>query len=203
MTPDAARGSSSKTIRDNSIDPEHVHPQNASSVRQVSRLAPRSGHRPATTVARESFFKWADKSYDVVWFSKALTFHLLGRPKLGPTIVDLDDLEDRKIAARVSALLRDRGENGLFRHAGVLSQATLNARRWKAFQKNIAKSVDRVVLCSELDVERFGSRNAVIVPNGSMRQNNQRGESRWVGPPTILLQDLCATALMPTQQTGS
>ena len=47
--------------------------------------------------ARERFRQWADECYDVVWFSKAMTYHLLGRPKLGPTIVDLDDLEDRKI----------------------------------------------------------------------------------------------------------
>jgi hypothetical protein len=76
----------------------------------------------------------------------------------------------------------------LFRHAGVMSQATLNAHKWKTFQKKIARSVDRVALCSDLDVGRFRSRNAVIVPNGFDAPATPAGRIEVSRPPTILLQ---------------
>jgi glycosyltransferase involved in cell wall biosynthesis len=138
--------------------------------------------------ARERFREWVDESYDVVWFSKAMTYHLLGRPQLGPTIVDLDDLEDRKIAARLEAMRKEGKRDGALHYFGAVAQAQLNAHRWKTFQSTTAKSVDRVVLCSELDVARFGGGNAVIVPNGFDLPEKPAGRVEVGEPPTILLQ---------------
>ena len=45
--------------------------------------------------------------YDLVWFDRAATFEWLGRPQLGPTIIDLHDLEDVKARSRAQ-LIRTR-----------------------------------------------------------------------------------------------
>jgi glycosyltransferase involved in cell wall biosynthesis len=140
---------------------------------------------------REQFEGWADTSYDVVWFSKGPTFHLVGRPDLGPTIVDLDDLEDQKITARIAQMRADghAGHHaGLFMYLGAQAQARINASHWKSFQTKIAQSVDRVVLCSELDVDRFGADNAVVIPNGFEIPSRPAGSIEVGDEPTILLQ---------------
>jgi glycosyltransferase involved in cell wall biosynthesis len=140
---------------------------------------------------REQFEQWVDSRYDVVWFSKGPTYHLLGRPRLGPTIVDLDDLEDQKINARLVAMRQDghRGHlDGSLMYLGALAQARLNARKWKSFQQSIAREVACVVLCSQLDVKRFGSNNAVVVPNGFEVPERPAGRVQVGRPPTIILQ---------------
>ena len=45
---------------------------------------------------RRTFESWATGEYDLVWFSTAELFELLGKPYLGPTIIDLVDLESEK-----------------------------------------------------------------------------------------------------------
>ena len=47
---------------------------------------------------------WARPPYDVVWFSTARSYEWTGRPDLGPTIVDLDNLEDVKAGLRAELL---------------------------------------------------------------------------------------------------
>ena len=62
---------------------------------------------------RLEFESWVSSRYDLVWFDRAATFDLLGRPKLGPTIIDLHDLEDVKARSRAQIIrrgLRDRRE---------------------------------------------------------------------------------------------
>ena len=49
---------------------------------------------------------WARPPYDVVWFSTARSYEWTGRPDLGPTIVDLDNLEDVKARLRAELLGR-------------------------------------------------------------------------------------------------
>jgi glycosyltransferase involved in cell wall biosynthesis len=146
-------------------------------------------------VARSGYLEselrvWADDHYDVVWFSKGATFDLLGRPRLGPTIVDLDDLEDRKIAAQLAATGGSgfNGRTSLVMFAGAQAQARLNAKRWRALQKTIAGSVEKVVLCSALDAERFAEPNTAIVVNGYDMHEHPAGTIPVKGAPTILLQ---------------
>ena len=52
---------------------------------------------------RVRFEAFASDNYDVVWFSTAATFAWMGRPRLGPTIVDLMDLEDVEGATDIVA----------------------------------------------------------------------------------------------------
>ena len=134
------------------------------------------------------FGEWVDPPYDIVWFSKATTFELLGRPRLGPTIVDLDDLEDQKIAARLQAMSSSVQVRAALHGAGARAQARLNASRWRSLQKVVAGSVERVVLCSELDASRFGMGNVTVVPNGYELPAHPVGRTDVGVPPTILLQ---------------
>ncbi len=139
--------------------------------------------------SRERFAHWAGR-YDFVWFSKATTYELLGRPRLGPTVVDLDDLEDAKILGRLRALGGDGGGGGgpghAMRRTVADAQARRNAARWHRLQRSVATDADRVVLCSDLDVARLGVANAVVVPNGYRAPEVPVGRAEAGEPPTFV-----------------
>jgi hypothetical protein len=142
------------------------------------------------TSPRREFESWRADSYNFSWFSKATTFELLGRPHLGPTIVDLDDLEDQKIKSRLLALRGDDNAPGIrarSHEALTRAQAVINARRWSRFQRSVAASVDRVVLCSDLDAQRSGLPNVTVVPNGYEAPAHPAGHEDVSVPPTFLL----------------
>jgi glycosyltransferase involved in cell wall biosynthesis len=134
---------------------------------------------------------WASDRYDLVWFDRAATFEWMGRPVLGPTIIDLHDLEDVKAQSRAQLIRK-----GLSRHEGVaavrqamtIAQVRLNARDWGLFQRSVAREVDRVVLCSELDATRSGLPNAVVVPNTYEPPDRAVGHSEVRQPAVILYQ---------------
>jgi glycosyltransferase involved in cell wall biosynthesis len=139
---------------------------------------------------RRAFEAWRAGAYDFAWFSKAATFELLGRPRLGPTVVDLDDLEDRKILSRLALAATGDGTAGVATRARAsvrAAQAKMNARRWTRLQRTVAGAVDRVALCSELDATRSGLRNVVVVPNGYDAPAHPVGRDEVGRPPTLLL----------------
>jgi hypothetical protein len=139
---------------------------------------------------RREFESWRTGPYDFVWFSRAASFELLGRPRLGPTVVDIDDLEDQKILTRLSAVRAQGASDGFPRRArraagGV--QAKMNAARWARFQHSVADAVDRVVLCSELDAQRSNLAHAAVVPNGFDAPPHPVGRDQLADPPSLLL----------------
>lgn len=150
--------------------------------------------RLATTdyrLAREEFAGWANARYDLVWFSKASTYEVLGRPRLGPSIVDLDDLEGRKILARV-AVPGPEGSNRV-RHALARAQARLDAMRWRRLEWSIARQVSAVTVCSTLDANRFegpGDATVAVLPNGYDLPETPSGRVSVSKPPTFLLAGL-------------
>ncbi len=140
---------------------------------------------------RIAFETFAADEYDLVWFSTAALFDWLGRPRLGPTIVDLMDLEDVKARQKSALLWRERSTGGLKEKIVLKSLAVVNrvnARDWKVFQRSVAAQVDRVILCSEEDVRRSGIRNAVAVPNTYGRPERTLGRDEIAASPTILFQ---------------
>lgn len=172
-----------------------VRPRPDTSLRRRLRWVATRG-LPLEIVAQRSavlpgaLASWARPGYDLAWVSKAATFELLDRPALGPTIVDLDDLEDRKIRGRLAVLDAERRPAGIEATAHCLAaeaQATLNARRWAALQRSVSAAVDRVVLCSDDDVARAGLRGAVVVPNGYDDPAHPAGRAGVGVPPTVLL----------------
>ena len=147
------------------------------------------GMHRVDTAARLDLESWVADEYDLVWFDRAATFEWMGRPRLGPTIVDLHDLEDEKARARAQIMragLSRHGGSSWFRHAIAVAQARVNARDWRQFQRSVAGDVDRVVLCSDLDVRRSGLANAVVVPNTYERSERAVGHFE-VGKPAVVL----------------
>ncbi len=139
---------------------------------------------------RARFHAWAGSHYDLVWINKASTFELLGRPALGRTIVDLDDLEDQKILTRLDVLRGQPsdGVRGWVHRRGAAFQARRNASRWARLQETVARSVDTVLVCSDHDVERAGLTNAVVVPNGYEPPEQPAGRVQVGDPPSVLFQ---------------
>lgn len=112
---------------------------------------------------------------DLVWYSHidswAATSDLL--PGV-PAIVDFDNLEN--------LMLRLRRRNGphladtegpsakasaLVRWGASRAIDLVDERRWSRVQRRCADAVQRVVVCSDLDVRRSGLPKAVAIPNGS------------------------------------
>ena len=140
---------------------------------------------------RIQFEAWAAESYDLVWFSTAWTYVWMGRPRLGPTVIDLVDLEDEKARQRADVLRKQRqSSHGVdsVRLTLAAAQAEKNARDWTAMQKSVAAEVDRVVLCSESDVQRSGFPNALSIPNTYPEPIRQMGSVEVGDPPVVLLQ---------------
>jgi glycosyltransferase involved in cell wall biosynthesis len=140
---------------------------------------------------RLEFESWVSDRYDLVWFDRAATFEWLGRPRLGPTIIDLHDLEDVKARSRAQiigrGLSRQKGAASV-REALTMAQVRLNARDWRQFQRSVAAEVDRVVLCSDLDARRSGLPNVVVVPNTYRRPDRAVGHAAVRQPAVVLFQ---------------
>jgi len=143
------------------------------------------------TTPRVAFQSWAADHYDLAWFNMVSTYEWLGRPALGPTIIDIVDLESEKEKERVH-ILRGAppagGPLGSVRDRIAMTQGWLNARDWNALQKSVSAGVDRVLLCSQLDVARSGIRNAEIVANSYPRPVRPAGHLEVGRPPIVLFQ---------------
>lgn len=140
---------------------------------------------------RATFEEWARSRYDVVWFDTASVYTWLGCPRRGPSLVDVDNLEDQKgwqWAGVLRAERNGKGSVGWVRNTAAALQSAKNARNWGALQRSVAARVDRVVLCSELDVRRSGMANAVEIPNGYPRPDRPVGRVPVGHPPTVLFQ---------------
>ncbi|MGO8870313.1 MAG: glycosyltransferase family 4 protein [Acidimicrobiales bacterium] len=140
---------------------------------------------------RIEFDSWVDDRYDVVYFSTAAIYDQLGRPRLGPTIVDLVDLEDVKVSQR-AALLEAApsrgGVSGSLHRAVAIAQARKNARDWRALQHSVGNDVDRVLLCSDADVRRSRLANATVIPNSYPKPTRSVGQVAVGDPPVVLFQ---------------
>src|SRR6185436_5202262 len=71
---------------------------------------------------------------------------------------------------------------------GVL--ARVNARRWRDLQRAVARSVDKVVVCSQVDADRLGVGNAVVVSNGYDAPGLPLGRATTGQPPALLFAGL-------------
>jgi len=135
--------------------------------------------------------EWARPPYDVVWFSTAHLFECTGRPDFGPTIVDLDNLEDVKARLR-ARLLADRIRRGRpgssVRTRLAWLQTRLNGSDWRQFQRSVAKEVARVVIASDVDAARSALPNLEVIPNTYPRPQRPAGNPSTSRPPVVLFQ---------------
>ena len=189
-------------------------PDEALGLAKVTRVG--FDNRPATgvgllaTLRRPSMpfeMPWQDRStvqralaramtgrYDLVWFFGARPWVLAGEPVFAPTILDLDDLEDQKVVARLSVPRpAPTGWVGRARRRGSTVVAHEEIRRWGRLYRRAAGRVSSIAVCSDLDAERaarVGVANVVVVPNGYRSVPNPVGRTVVGSPPTVLFQGL-------------
>lgn len=139
---------------------------------------------------RERFGAWSRPQYDVAWLCRAASYVALRDSITAPIIVDLDDLEDRKVAARMARTPFERDGSGIEKTRTRLASLwrVKHARLWKQLHTQIAASVDAVVVCSEHDHRHLGVDNAFVVPNGYPVPEKTVGKSHVLSPPTIAFQ---------------
>lgn len=146
--------------------------------------------------------------FDVVWFEHvdtwAATHDLVAAHQPHAlTICDFDNLENLLLSGRrsvgpvwlrsphrgVGATARSALGNVAIGARWVLSRLfdADDARRFDHLQRRIGAAVDRVVVCSPVDVGRSGCPNAVCVPNGYESDGVVAAERSGPGdPPTFV-----------------
>jgi polysaccharide biosynthesis protein PslH len=169
---------------------------------------PRTGFGVVPTLARPSMplgLPWRDGRrvqralarfmsghYDLVWFFGARPWVLSGEPTFGPTILDLDDLEDQKIVARLSVPGPDpTGWTGRVRGFASRLVAEEEIRRWHRLHRRAGGRTGAIVVCSQLDAERAraqGLTRVSVVPNGYRSPDPPLGRRTVGSPPVVLFQ---------------
>ena len=107
--------------------------------------------------------------YDLIWFYGPRPWALAGKPVFAPTVLDLIDLEDEKILARLSSPGPPvTGARGRARRVGATMVSEEEVRRWRRLHRRSSRRTGAVVVCSPLDAER-AARQGVrmsVIPNG-------------------------------------
>jgi glycosyltransferase involved in cell wall biosynthesis len=115
-------------------------------------------------LARSELDRWATERYDLVWLSRVESFLSCG-PPAAPSVLDLDDIEHRKVLGRWRAEHRRPYPPSGYSRLGTRS-ALSDAGRWRQLQIAAARRVDVAVVCSERDAARVPPVRPVVVPNG-------------------------------------
>jgi glycosyltransferase involved in cell wall biosynthesis len=145
----------------------------------------------ADAAPRRALQDWADPPYDVVWFATPALFEWMGRPRLGPTVVDLMDLEDIKAQLRGGLLaeqLRSQRARHSVRTRFARYQTRVNGSDWRRFQHSVAAQVERIVVPSDLDAARSGLPNVTVIPNTYPRPERPVGHPATARAPILLFQ---------------
>ena len=139
---------------------------------------------------RRLFTSFADDRYDLVWFSTAATWAWMGRPRLGPTVIDLIDLEDMKERQKLGQIRRQRvrGTSTLAHRRALEAKTRLNIYDWTRLQKAAATAADCVVVSSPEDLARLKVANAVVIPNTYPQPAVPVGKASPEDPPTVMFQ---------------
>lgn len=109
---------------------------------------------------RSALADWSRVPYDLAWFGGidhawALRDHVSARAR----VVDCDDVETEKWRAYLAAPPApdaDRVER---------LQRRVELPLWARLQREAARWADRVIVCSDLDRDRFGTGRTAVVPN--------------------------------------
>jgi glycosyltransferase involved in cell wall biosynthesis len=161
----------------------------------VRSSAPRRLLVPDWSAAREELTRWEPQP-DLIWFSLVDTWHATHDLFEGiPSICDFDNLENLAIRLRRRTPPRVAPGSGPAarlragaRWVASRSADLLDERRWHDEQLRCASSVDRVVVCSTLDVQRSEVADAVAVPNGADEPDGVDADRRALrgSAPTML-----------------
>ncbi len=143
---------------------------------------------------RQALARFMSGRYDLVWFYGPRPWVLAGTPVFAPTVLDLIDLEDEKITARLSVPGPPAtGVVGRLRRAGATMVSEEEARRWRRLHLRSSRRVAAVVVTSSLDAERAGRHrveHVEVIPNGYPAVAHPVGRAAVGSPPTVLFQGL-------------
>ena len=132
--------------------------------------------------------------YDLVWYFGARSWVLAGEPSTGPTVVDLIDLEDQKIKARLSEPPPPTaGPVARARRVGATLVSEEETRRWQRLHRRAGTGPSTVVVCSQLDAARAtasGVEHVAVIPNGYPVPGHPVGRDTVGSPPTVLFPGL-------------
>ena len=144
-----------------------------------------------TATGRPELERFARPPYDFVWFSTAALYGWMGMPDLGPTVIDLDNLESSIRRSKIALTWSERPRRSPYREgrlATTLAQDRVNARDWSRYEGRVARKVARVTLCFDEDADRSGFPNAVVIPNAYVRPAKPLGRPEVSDPPVVLFQ---------------
>ncbi len=134
--------------------------------------------------------RFATGPYDLVWYFGVRAWVLAGGLEAAPAVIDLDDLEDRKIAARLAVPRSPAGGLGTkARRAAARALSEEEMRRWRRLYRRAGDRATVLVVCSELDAERcraVGLDSVAVVPNGYRPVERPLGRVEVGAPPTLL-----------------
>jgi glycosyltransferase involved in cell wall biosynthesis len=149
-------------------------------------------NRTGADAAARALARFRSGPYDLVWYFGVRPWALMGGIDGARVVVDVVDLEDRKIEARRTVPRR--------RPAGVLGHGRRvladglsgeEARRWRRLQVRAGRAAARTVVCSALDAGRAresGVPRVEVVVNGYPRPEVPVGSPGVGDPPTVLFQ---------------
>lgn len=125
-----------------------------------------------------------NQSWDVIWCSRARV-HVVSRSVPSTVrIVDFDDLGDQ---LRLTEILDRGGRYGWLRTAHLNLFGLLDAMRWNVLQRMISNRVDRVVVCSAIDANRFPNSHAAVIQNGYPLPVEARAPKRANSPELLFV----------------
>jgi glycosyltransferase involved in cell wall biosynthesis len=146
------------------------------------------GEGPSVTRALVRFMHGP---YDLVWYFGIRPWALAGGTEAGPTVLDLDDLEDHKIRARLSVARPVPGATGTVTRWAGRAVSTEEVRRWGRLYRQANAATTVTVVCSRLDAERAragGLTHVDVLPNGYRPVEHPLGKVAVASPPTVLFQ---------------
>ncbi len=146
--------------------------------------------RPDGGAALGALTRFARGRYDLVWYFRLRPLVLTGGLTAAPAVLDLDDLEDHKIAARTAIPSPPPvGAAESARRAAARAFSAEEARRWRRLQRDLAGRVAATVVCSDLDAARAraaGLPRVEVVPNAYRLVADPVGRREVREPPTVL-----------------
>jgi glycosyltransferase involved in cell wall biosynthesis len=126
--------------------------------------------------------------YDLIWYFQVRAWVLAEDAVQGPSVVDIDDLEDEKILARSELPRLRQGLSGRLRGQAGRLWIHEDVRRWRRLHRRIAAAVSATVLCSDLDARRSALPGVRVIPNGYAAPDRPAGRSDVSSPPVFVFQ---------------
>ncbi len=147
--------------------------------------------RPDGGATLRAVTRFAHGHYDLVWYFGIRPLLLTGGMVAAPGVLDLVDLEDHKIAARMAIPTAAAGPADRARRAAARAFSAGEVRRWRRLQRSAGERVAATVVCSDLDAERAragGVPRVEVVPNGYRVVADPVGRVAVGRPPVVLFQ---------------